>query len=179
MKFSSIGPAWCFLALLLYAAYGQAQECTQAELSAEFSTDPTARGYATCTDDPCYLDKLNEPCIGNANCNKVENVLTREQIYQTIIDATELDTLANGTAPADVKHQKELGWLLNATTWNMALNSSQKHWKNPFPSSTSPITNAAIDAAKLRDASRCQAVCSKSACTLSEVSCGLRGDDCQ
>jgi len=175
-----------FLLLLLwFPATGGAQTCQESQLHDEFYLDPTARNYASCaTDgnigganvsDQCVLGLFNSPCTATA-C-KVDNILTREQIYQTIIDANELDTLANDTSPAGVKHKTELGWLLNADSWNMAINSSQKQWKNPFPAASAPITNAAIDAAKLRDAPRSQIVCQRVG-TLSDVSCGLRGEGC-
>jgi len=175
------------VALLLAAWVGvaSAQQCTQTQLHDEFFLDSTGRNYASCaTDgnlagvnvsDQCVLGLFNAPCTATA-C-KVDNILTREQIYQTIIDANELDTLANDTSPAGVKHKTELGWLLNAESWNMAINSSQKQWKNPFPAATAPITNAAIDAAKLRDAPRSQIVCGRVG-TINDVSCGLRGEGC-
>jgi hypothetical protein len=170
--------------MLLLPVAAQAQNCSQSQLHDEFFLDQTQRGYVTCssdgdlanpntTSDVCVEQKFNAPCTNNANC-KVDNILTREQIYQTIIDANELDTLANDTSPAGVKHKTELGWLLNADSWNMAINSSQKQWKNPFPAATAPITNAAIDGAKLRDAPRSQIVCGRVG-TLTDVSCGLRG----
>jgi hypothetical protein len=163
-----------------------AQSCGQTELNQEFLQDPTARNYVSCASDgnltganvsdQCVLDFFNAPCTNHASC-KVANILTREQIYATIIDANELDTLANGTAQADVKHQRELGWLLSSLNWNMSLNASQKHWKNPFPAATAPITNAAIDAAKQKDSPRSQIVCGRIG-TLSDISCGLRGTGC-
>jgi len=184
-----IGLAWwlILLALLLCGRIGWAQQCTQQQLHDEYFLDPTARGYSTCstngdladpatTSDVCVQDKMNAPCTNNAAC-KVPNILTREQIYQTIIDATELDNVANDTSPAGAKHKAELGWLLNADSWDLSTNSSQKHWKNPFPAAQSPITNAAIDAAKLKDAPRSQIVCGRPA-TLADVSCGLRGAEC-
>src|SRR5262245_16267465 len=80
---------------LTWCGVGWAQQCTQAQLHDEFLLDPTARNYVTCaTDgnlegqnvsDVCVLDLFNSPCTASA-C-KVENVLTREQIYETIIDA--------------------------------------------------------------------------------------------
>jgi hypothetical protein len=162
-----------------------AQSCQESVLHNEFFTDPTTRNYVSCASDgdlagpnvsdTCVLNFFNAPCTVAA-C-KVDNILTREQIYETIIDGTELDNLANGTAPADIKHQRELSWLLTGLTWNMAKNASQKHWKNPFPAATAPLTNAAIDAAKQRDAPRSQIVCSRLG-TINDVSCGLRGTAC-
>jgi hypothetical protein len=170
------------LLLAGWVGVASAQQCTQQQLHDEYFLDPTARNYVSCASDGnlaganvsdvCVLNIFNAQCTVAA-C-KVDNILTREQIYQTLIDANELDTLANDTSPAGVKHKTELGWLLNATSWNMATNSSQKQWKNPFPAATAPITNAAIDGAKLRDAPRSQSVCGRVG-TLTDVSCGLRG----
>jgi hypothetical protein len=183
-----IGLAWWVLVLLcLWASYAKAQQCTQPQLNTEFTTDPTARNYVSCatdgiitgptTSDACVLTFFNQPCTNNAAC-KIDNILTREQIYETIIDAAELDTLANGTAPADVKRKTELGWLLTSLSWNLAKSSNLQKWKNVFTGPSAPITNAALDAQKQKDAPRSQVVCNRPG-TLNDVSCGLRGTGCQ
>jgi len=183
-----IGLGWwvLLLGLLIWGRVGWAQQCTQQQLHDEFFQDSTSRNYVSCASDgnlagpnvsdQCVLNLFNAPCTNNSAC-KVPNILTREQIYQTLIDATELDNVANDTTPAGAKHKAELGWLLNADSWDLSTNSSQKHWKNPFPSAQSPITNAAIDAAKLKDAPRSQIVCGRQG-TLNDVSCGLRSTGC-
>jgi hypothetical protein len=186
-KVYHLGAVLAFV-LLLCASFASAQQCTQAVLNTEFMTDPTQRAYSTCasdgnlagttTNDSCVLAKFNEPCTNNAAC-KVDNVLSREAIMETIIDSAELEKLATSTAPADVARKTQLGWLLQIATFNMAKAPNQQKWKNVFaaPAGASPITNAAINAAQLKDAPRSQIVCGRQA-TLDDVSCGLRGTSC-
>jgi hypothetical protein len=182
-----IGMGWWILLLLaLWATYAGAQQCTQQQLHDEYFLDTTARNYVSCASDgnlagpnvsdPCVLDKFNAPCVGTASC-KVDNILTREQIYESIIDSAELDTLANSTTPADTKRKTELGWLLTGTSWNLAKSSNLQKWKNVFTGPSAPITNAALDAAKQKDAPRSQIVCARAG-TLNDVSCGLRSTGC-
>jgi len=185
MTHRGIGLGWWLLlfGLLMWGRLGWAQQCTQSQLHDEYFLDPTARDYVSCAgdgnlaganvNDQCVLDRFNQPCTNNAAC-KTDNILTREQIYETIIDANELDTLANGTAPADVKRKTELAWLLTGTSWNLAKSANLSKWKNVFTGPSSPITNAALEAAKQKDAPRSQIVCGRPG-TLADVSCGLRG----
>ena len=181
-----IGLAWWALLLLaLWASYSHAQGCSQAQLNQEFTGDPTARGYATCAsdgvvtgpnnNDQCTLDKFNSPCIDNAAC-KVPNILTREQILQTIIDPADLETLARSTAANDVARKSEMDWLITAQAWDMSKAHNQQLWKNVFPSSFTN-TNTAINNAQLKDAPRSTIVCGRPG-NLNDVSCGLRGAGC-
>lgn len=177
---------WALLLLALWASYSQAQTCTQQSLHAEFYEDVTQRGYSTCstdgdlsnsgtTSDTCVLDRFNAPCTNHANC-KVPNILSREDILQTIIDPTDLETLARSTNANDVARKSELDWLMAAQTWDMSKAHNQQLWKNVFPSSFT-TTNTAINNAQLKDAPRSQIVCHRPG-TLTDVSCGLRGDGC-
>jgi len=166
---------FAFLILLVCFDQGGAQQCTQTQLNTEFTTDPTARTYATCVDDVCVLDKFNAVCT-DATC-KVDNVLSREVILETIINSGELETLANSTAPADLARHRQLGWLLQATYYNMNKGSNQSKWKNVFPAGSSPNTNAAINAAQQKNAPRSQIVCGRAG-TIDDISCGLRGTGC-
>jgi hypothetical protein len=164
---------------------GSAQPCTQAPLNTEFLTDPTGRVYTTCAtdgnlsgvnvNDVCVLDKFNAVCT-DAAC-KVDNVLTREVIIETIINSVELETLARSAVANDVARRQQLSWLLQANSYNMAKASSQQKWKNVFSSADSPVTNAAINTAQLKNASRAQVVCHRVG-TIDDVSCGLRGTAC-
>jgi hypothetical protein len=184
----SIYPLGVVLLVFLVAlpAVVQAQGCTNPALHDEFFTDVTGRGYVTCaTDanlagpnvsDTCVLGLFNAACTNHASC-KADNILTREQIYETIIDSAELDTLANSTAPADAKRKTTLGWLLTGQSWNLAKSSNLQKWKNVFTGPSSPITNAALDAQKQKDAPRSQSVCGRVG-TIDDVSCGLRGSSC-
>ena len=180
-----IGLAWWVLLLaLLWASYSHAQQCSQSQLNQEFTTDPTHRGYVDCAsdgvvtgpnnNDNCTLQKFNELCT-DAAC-KVANILSREQILQTIIAPVDLETLARSTAPNDVARKSELDWLLTAQAWDMSKSHNQQLWKNVFPSSFS-TTNAAIDAAQLKDAPRSTIICGRPG-TLADISCGLRGEGC-
>jgi hypothetical protein len=163
---------------------GEAQQCLQQQLHDEFFLDSTTRAYATCstdgnlanpatTSDSCVLDKFNSPCVNNANC-KVDNVLTTATIMETIVASDELEKLARATPANDQARRAQLGWLLQVPTYNMAKAQSQQKWKNVFTPADSGVTNAAIDAAKLKDAPRSQVVCGRAG-TLSDVSLGLRG----
>jgi hypothetical protein len=162
------------LGVLLCGSLVWAQQCTQSQLNTELTTDPTQRTYTTCTNDQCYLDKFNDPCTNNAAC-KVPNVMTREEILQKIIDATELETLYRSTAPNDVARKGQLDVLMNGTTFDMSKAPIQQLWKNVFAQAGSPLTNSAIQAAQLKDAPRSQVVCGRPG-TLSDISCGLRGN---
>lgn len=172
----------------LLALSAEAQQCTQTQLNGEFMTDPTQRGYKACstnqdlsnavtTNDQCVLAKFNAPCTDHAAC-KVDNVMTKEQVMETLVDSTELETLARSTTANDVARKSELDWLLRMTSFNMAKSSWQQKWKNVFAqgAGASPITNANINNAQLKDAPRCEIVCKKgNGCTMSDVSLGLRG----
>jgi hypothetical protein len=182
-----IGLAWWALLLgLLWGGAASAQQCTQSQLNTEFMTDPTARTYQACAadgnlagpnvDDACVLQRFNTPCTDNAAC-KVPNMLTREQILQTIIDPADLEKLARSTVANDVARKSELDWLLQGTAWDMSKAHNQQLWKNVFTSNDSPTTNGNINNAQLKDAPRSQIVCGRPG-TLSDVSCGLRGAGC-
>lgn len=169
------------LLLLLAVTTAHTQQCTQQQLNSEFTVDPTARAYNTCTgfpsgDDQCVLDKFNAPCINNTAC-KVDNILTLENIFQTIIDSAELEKLARSTVANDVARKSQLDWLTHIQSFNMAKAPWQQKWKNVFTPADSPNTNAAINAAQQKDAPRSQIVCGRPA-TLCDVSLGLRGQPC-
>lgn len=176
---------WIVVALALPLG-ALAQTCQQAVLNTEFLTDPTARGYVSCaTDgnlsgpnvsDQCVLNFFNALCTDNAAC-KVDNVLTREAILETLIDSAELEKLSRSTVANDVARKSQLDWLLQASPYNLAKAPTQQKWKNVFTPADSPITNGAINAAQLKNAPRSQIVCHRGG-TLSDVSCGLRGAGC-
>lgn len=162
-----------------------AQSCGQSALNQEFTSDPTARDYASCAsdgvvtgpnnNDQCTLDLFNQPCTNHASC-KVANILSREQILQTIIDPTDLETLARATAANDLARKSELDWLLTGLSWDMSKAHNQQLWKNVFPSSFTN-TNTAINNAQLKDAPRSTIICHRPG-TLADVSCGLRNEGC-
>jgi hypothetical protein len=157
----------------------QAQQCLQAQLSAEFSTDPTSRTYASCaaTDDQCVLDKFNAPCADPA-C-KVDVVVSREHLYE-VIDKNELATLLavslNDTTNVGTR-QRSLFLALNVASFDLAKASVRQKLLDIFPAPSAPITNAAIVALQQKNASRAEVVCSRKA-TLCDVSLGRRGDAC-
>jgi hypothetical protein len=163
-----------------------AQSCTQTTLHDEFFQDPTTRNYVSCaTDgdlagvnvsDSCVLNFFNAPCTNNAGC-KVANILSREVLYLTIIDSAELEKLSRSTVANDVARKSQLDWILHNTSFDMSKASWQQKWKNVFTPADSPLTNAAINTAQLKDAPRSQVVCGRVG-TLNDISCGLRGDGC-
>jgi hypothetical protein len=176
------------VALLVFALWfpgtANAQTCGQSQLHDEFFLDNTIRDYVSCssdrnlanpatTSDTCVLDKFNAPCVNHANC-KVDNILTTAAIMETIVDPAELEKLARATPANDQARRAQLSWLLQVPSYNMANAQSQQKWKNVFTSADSGVTNAAIVAAKLKDAPRSQIVCGRVG-TLSDVSLGLRG----
>jgi hypothetical protein len=173
---------FCLWVVSVSVVWGQ--QCTQQQLHDEFFLDNTIRNYVSCasdgnlanpatTSDTCVLGKFNAPCTNNANC-KVDNILTTAAIMETIVVASELETLARATPANDQARRAQLGWLLQVPSYNMAKAQSQQKWKNVFTPADSAATNAAIDAAKLKDAPRSQSVCGRVG-TLSDVSLGLRG----
>ena len=153
--------------LAAWVGVASAQTCQESQLHDEFFLDSTSRNYASCaTDgnlaganvsDQCVLGLFNQPCTNNAAC-KVPNIMTREEILQKIIDAGELETLYRSTAPNDVARKSQLDVLINGTTFDMSKAPIQQLWKNVFAQASSPLTNAAIQAAQLRDAPRSQIV---------------------
>jgi hypothetical protein len=161
---------------------GDAQQCTQQQLHDEFFLDSTTRNYVSCasdgnlagptTSDQCVLNLFNGPCTAAA-C-KVDNVMTTAAIMETIVNSGELETLARSAVANDQARRVQLSWLLQVPTYNMAKNVNQQKWKNIFTPADSGATNAAIDAAKLKDAPRSQVVCGRAG-TLSDISLGLRG----
>jgi hypothetical protein len=165
--------------MLADVTLAQAQQCLQAQLSAEFSGDPTGRTYASCaaTDDQCVLDKFNAPCADPA-C-KVDVVVSREHLYE-VIDKNELATLLgvslNDTTAVGTR-QRSLFIALNMTTFDLAKASVRQKLLDIFPAPSAPITNAAIVALQQKNASRAEVVCSRKA-TLCDVSLGRRGDTC-
>jgi len=173
------------LGCLALPVLASAQQCTQQQLNTEFMTDPTVRQYVACAsdgnlagvnvDDSCVLTRFNAPCT-DASC-KVANILTREVLYETIIDSNELEKLSRSTVANDVARKSQLDWILHNSSFNMAKASWQQKLKNIFTPADSPLTNAAINNAQQKDAPRSHIVCNRSA-TLSDISCGLRGEGC-
>jgi hypothetical protein len=167
---ASVGVAW-------------GQQCTQQQLHDEFFLDSTTRNYVSCasdgnlagttTSDQCILNLFNAPCTNSPAC-KTDNVMTTAAIMETIVASDELEKLARATPANDQARRAQLSWLLQVPTYNMAKGVNQQKWKNVFTSADSGVTNAAIDAAKLKDAPRSQIVCGRVG-TLSDVSLGLRG----
>jgi hypothetical protein len=184
MKESMYPLAAVFLLFLLgIPAIGDTQSCSQSTLNSEFMTDPTTRNYVSCasdgnlanpatTSDTCVLGLFNSPCTAAA-C-KVDNVMTTAAIMETIVVSDDLEKLARSAVANDQARRVQLSWLLQVQTYNMAKNVNQQKWKNVFTSADSAATNAALDAAKLKDAPRSQLVCGRVG-TLSDVSLGLRG----
>ena len=177
---------WGLLLLALWASYSHAQGCQQATLQTEFFTDPTQRQYVACAtdgdlagpnvDDNCVLQRFNALCTNNANC-KTDNVLSREVFLETIIDSAEAEKLARSTNANDQARRVQADWWLTATAYNLAKASWQQKWKNVYTPADSPITNAAINAAQLKDAPRSTIICHRPG-TLADVSCGLRNEGC-
>jgi hypothetical protein len=183
------GMYFLVMVLLMFTLWlpgtGEAQQCTQQQLHDEFFLDATItqRNYVSCasdgnlagptTSDQCVLNLFNAPCTNNANC-KAENVMTSAAIMETIVNSDDLEKLARSAVANDQARRVQLSWLLQVDTYNMANNVNQKKWKNVFTSADSGATNAAIEAAKLKDAPRSQSVCGRVG-TLSDVSLGLRG----
>jgi hypothetical protein len=163
-----------------------AQSCTQTTLHDEFFQDTTTRGYVTCAsdgdlaganvNDQCVLNLFNAPCTNNAAC-KVANILSREALYLTIIDSGELEKLSRSTVANDVARKSQLDWILHNTSFDLSKASWQQKWKNVFTPADSPLTNAAINAAQMKDAPRSQVVCGRVG-NINDVSCGLRGTAC-
>ena len=165
-----------FLLLVLFPAFAWAQQCTQAQLNTEFTTDPTGRTYATCPagNDQCVLDKFNAPCTVAA-C-KADRIVTREQVYE-VIDKDELKTLADVSLNDTTALGSRLRRLLMAfdvATFDLSKASVRQKLNDLFPAAQAPLTNAAFDALRQRDASRAHIVCGRQG-TLSDVSLGLRG----
>lgn len=164
------------LLLLLFPAMSYSQQCTQNQLSTEFVSDPTGRGYPTCApeDDQCVLVRFNSPCA-DQNC-KIEQVITKEALYE-VIDSAEYLTLLRSTAANDVARVRALDHALTNASLNMAVKEVRDKLLDIFPAPSAPITNAAIVALQHKNAPRSQIVCSRPA-TLADVSCGRRGDGC-
>jgi hypothetical protein len=171
-----------FLLLCLicgWATLASAQQCTQAQLNVEFTTDPTNRTYASCApgNDQCVLDKFNAPCT-DAAC-KVDQVVTREHVYE-VIDKNELATLMavslNDTTAVGTR-QRSLFVALHNATFDMSKAPVRQKLLDIFPAPSAPITNAAIVALQQKNVPRSQIVCGRPA-TLCDVSLGLRGDAC-
>lgn len=172
---------WLGLLLLVMSAGAvQAQQCTQAQLSTEFTSDPTARGYATCaaTDDQCVLTRLNAPCL-DAAC-KADQVVTREQFY-AVIDKAELATLLgvslNDTTAVGTR-QRSLNVAMTNASFDLSVASVRQKLTDIFPAPSAPITNAAITALQQKQVPRSQIVCQRVA-TLDDVSCGRRSQACR
>jgi len=158
-----------------------AQQCTQAQLNTEFTTDPTVRGYAGCAgvgglagvnvNDQCILDLFNAPCTNNAAC-KVDVVVSREQLYE-VIDHDELATGVNAVV-ADATRK----WLLEIAMRNVSFNLSDIDVRQKlfdiFTAPKAPTTNAAITSLRQRDTTRAQIVCGRQG-TLADITRGLRG----
>lgn len=179
--------AWWGVALLLVWVQGSpAQDCGESALHTEFTTDPTARTYASCAsdgvvtgpnnNDACTLEKFNQLCTNNPAC-KVDNTVTREAIWE-VIDPTELETLQRATAANEVARKTQLADILKITAFNLGKGDVRQKWFNIFTGPASPKTNAAIAALQLKDVPRSQVVCGRPG-TIADVSCGLRGDACQ
>jgi hypothetical protein len=164
-----------FLLLLLFPALTWAN-CTQAQLNTEFTTDPTARTYATCAtgNDQCVLDKFNAPCT-HASC-KLDQRVSREALYE-VIESDELKTLANSTAPGDIARMTLLSFVLANGSFDLGKGEVRQKLFDVFTGGGSPLTNAAITALQQKDAPRSQMVCGRQG-TLNDVSCGLRGAGC-
>jgi hypothetical protein len=164
------------LLALLVPALAWAQQCTENQLQTEFTTDPTARGYATCaaTDDQCVLTRFNAPC-GDPAC-KVDQTVTRDQIW-AVIESDELKALANSTAPADTARMQLLTAALANTTFDLSKAEVRQKWNDVFTAPSSPLTNAAIAALQQKNVPRSQIVCGRPA-TLCDVSLGRRGAAC-
>lgn len=165
--------SWVGVVLLL-PLVALAQQCTEAQLASEFSTDPTGRTYATCTDDTCVLTKFNAPCL-DAAC-KVDQVVSREQVY-AVMDKNELATLLavslNDTTAVGTR-QRSLFVAMHNGTFDLRVGSVRQKLFDIFPAPSAPITNAAIVALQQKQVPRSQIVCGRPA-TLSDVSLGLRG----
>jgi hypothetical protein len=164
--------------ILLFPILSAAQSCTQAQLNVEFSTDPTARTYATCTNAQCVLDKFNAPCT-DAAC-KADQTITREHLYE-VIDKDELGALMNvpsTDATAIGKRQRSLGIALSNSSFNMGIGSVRQKLLDIFPAPSAPITNAAIAGLQQKNVPRSMIVCGRAG-TLDDVSCGLRGVECK
>jgi hypothetical protein len=164
--------------LLLFPILSAAQQCSQAQLNTEFTTDPTARTYTSCSDDQCVLDKFNAPCTDVA-C-KVDQIVSREKIYESI-DKDELAALMNvpsTDATAIGKRQRSLSVAMSNSTFNMGIGSVRQKLLDIFPAPSAPITNAAIAALQQKNVPRSQSVCGRAG-TLDDVSCGLRGVECK
>lgn len=173
-----------FLFVLLLVSTSWAQQCTQSQLNTEFLTDPTNRGYATCappgdltgtnTNDQCVLDKFNASCT-DPTC-KVDQVITREQVYDSIVPA-ELATLTavslNDVTPAGARYRALL-LALQVATFDMGKPAVRQKLLDIFPTAGAPQTNAALTALQKRDASRSRVVCGHPA-NLNHISLGLRG----
>jgi hypothetical protein len=165
---------WFVLVFLLPASAWAA--CTQTQLNTEFTTDPTARTYASCAtgNDQCVLDKFNAPCT-HASC-KQDQTVSREAVYEAI-ESDELKALANSLAAADTARMTLLSFALLNESFNLGKGEIRQKLFDVFTAGGSPVTNAAINALQQKDAPRSQMVCGRQG-TLNDVSCGLRGQGC-
>lgn len=173
---------WALVLLGLWAPYSHAQQCTQTQLNTEFMTDPTVRGYTSCASDgnlagvkvsdQCVLDKFNAACSDNA-C-KVDQVVTREKVYE-VIDSDEYVAMLKDTTKPERKAAMDEA--LYQTTFNMAVKEVRDKLLDIYPAPSSPNTNAAIKALQQKNVPRSQIVCTRLG-TMSDVSCGLRGAAC-
>jgi len=172
------------LLLLLFPilAWGQAATCVPGGASGlqnEFNTDPAAVGYNTCGatpptyNDTCVLNKFNASC-SHATC-QTDPVVSREKVYD-VINHNELNTLMLSTTPEDKVRVGQLQIAMQQSVFNLKDRDIQQKLADIFVNS--PITKAAIDALRTNNyTTRAGVTCSRTG-TLSDVSCGLRGQGC-